>query len=331
MDFEVLVMDDNSPDETWLLARELSQTRPWLRSIRRLSNRGLSPAVVEGFIAAKGDVLLVMDADLQHDENVIPKFMDAFENGADLVVGSRKVEGGGVENWNPTRRFVSWVATQMAYLALPRTVTDPMSGFFAVRREFFHSISQDINARGFKILLEIAARSKGRTIREVGFTFRGRIHGESKLSTKVMTQYLQALYELSVGRIVPLRFLKYGLVGLSGVVVNLGGLSLGKNLLSLPVSSATAFGIELSVLSNFVLNNAWTFRDVKHSGFVGIARGLVSFHFVCLAGALINFAVAAYLRNAGFSNHYFADLFGIVVATIWNYIVNTKATWHIKR
>ncbi len=329
-DFEVLVMDDNSPDETWLLARELSETRPWLRSIRRLANRGLSPAVIDGFKAAEGDILLVMDADLQHDENVIPKFIEAFENGAELVVGSRKVDGGGVENWSMVRRFVSWTATQMAHLVLPRTVTDPMSGFFAVRREFFQNISEEINPKGFKILLEIAARAKGRVIREVGFTFRGRIYGESKLSAKVMTQYLQALYELSFGKFIPLRFVKYGIVGASGVVVNLGGLKLGKELFALSSSQATAFGIEISVITNFVLNNSWTFRDAKLSGVRGLALGLASFHVVCLAGALINFAIATYLRNKGLSNDYFADLFGIVVATIWNYIVNTRATWRTR-
>jgi dolichol-phosphate mannosyltransferase len=270
-----------------------------------------------------------MDSDLQHDETVIPKFMSAFEEGAEIVVGSRKAEGGGIEDWSIVRRFVSWTATKMAHVVLPGTITDPMSGFFAVRREFFEQIAEEINPKGFKILLEIAARAKTRRISEVGFTFRGRIYGESKLSAKVMGEYLSALYCLSIGRYIPLRFVKYGFVGLSGVVVNLGTLALSKNLLGLSVSAATGVGIELSLVSNFVLNNLWTFSDAKLSGIKSILSGLLRFHLICLTGALINFAVATYLRVKGFSNGYFGDFFGILVATVWNYLINTKFTWSV--
>ena len=325
--FEVLVMDDNSPDETWAVAKSLAETRPWLRVIRRMSHRGLGPAVVDGFTAATGDFLIVMDADLQHDESVLSKFISAFDAGAELVVGSRKIDGGGIEDWSRARRFVSWTATQMARLVLPSTMTDPMSGFFGVRRELFAELKSEINPRGFKILLEIASKCKRRQIAEVGYVFRGRIHGESKLSAKVMSQYLLALYELSLGHYIPLRFVRYGMVGLSGVLVNLSGLWFGKNILEFDARTATAMGIEISIFTNFLLNNFWTFSDARIAGAKKLFLGIARFHIVCATGALINFAIAQYLNSAGQANHYFADLFGIAVATAWNYFINTRITW----
>ena len=327
LDFEVMVVDDNSPDGTWKIAEELSRSIPQLRVIRRLHGRGLSSAVMAGFAASTADFLLVMDADLQHDEGALKGFVDAFLKGADIVVGSRKVEGGGIENWNRSRRFVSWTATQLANFAIAQSVSDPMSGFFGVRREFYNEIAADINPRGFKILLEFLARSSGKKIAEVGYVFRDRLHGESKLSSRIIFEYLEALYDLRFGRVVPARFLKYALVGLSGVVVNQCGVFLARSLFQAPDEAALAAGIEISIVSNFVLNNFWTFRQTRLRGNLKILRGFLTFNTICLAGAVINYAVALTLSHQLAISLYAANFVGILLATCWNYFVNSNVTW----
>lgn len=198
IDKEVIVVDDNSPDKTWEVAHSLKETYPWLRLIRRMHDRGLSSAVLAGFAIAEGDYLAVIDADLQHDEQVLPKMFQALENGAEIVIASRKVEGGGTQNWNVIRKMISWIATLMAKIVLRRDVTDPMSGFFALKREIYENHRDEINPRGFKILLEFLAKSKESPIQEIGYTFRGRLHGESKLSSAVIFDYIRALYDLGL-------------------------------------------------------------------------------------------------------------------------------------
>lgn len=327
---EIIIVDDNSPDLTWQLAQELAATRPYLRVIRRLHDHGLSPAVMDGFAASRGKYLAVMDADMQHDETVLPQFIEAFEKGADLVVGSRKVAGGKVEDWSVIRKFISFSAGTMAKTILTKSVTDPMSGYFALRREVYDDLGQIINPRGFKILLEFLARSKDKKIVEVGYTFRGRQHGESKLSTNVMFEYLSALYDLSFAKYISRRFMKYALVGLSGVAVNQFFVWSAKYFLNFENKYALVVGIEASIVSNFFLNNFWTFRKATLKGMWPLTRGLLSFNSICLGGAVINFAIALFVYDF-WQNIYLTNLFGIVMATVWNYVVNSTFTWTTNR
>ena len=330
--FEVLVVDDNSPDGTWAIAEQLSADRPWLRSIRRMQNKGLSPAVVDGFSLAKGQRLIVMDADLQHDEQALTKFIDAFNSGAQLVAGSRKVDGGGVEDWSVVRQFVSWFATRLAHFVLPLQVTDPMSGFFGITRALHESTTPQVNPKGFKILLEYLARTKAADVREVGYTFRGRQHGESKLSNDVIFEYLEALWGLSkFSDILSWRFLNYALVGCVGLVVNVTVLRLLTHGVGASESQALMIAVETSIISNFFLNNSITFRKQRFKGLAKTLRGLLMFNAICATGAFINHSLALNIRQAEFANIYFATALGYIIATIWNYVVNTHVCWKAEK
>jgi dolichol-phosphate mannosyltransferase len=196
LDYEILIVDDDSPDLTWRAANELSKQNPNVRVIRRMRNRGLGRAVVEGFSQARAEVLACLDADLQHDPSILPQMLHELEKGGELVVGSRYMRSGKIEEWNLVRRFVSWIATKAAQICVGVKLDDPMSGYFMLRREDFLAVRDQLNAEGFKILLEIAAELKGGKIVEVPFTFRPRTAGRSKLSVKVVLQYLNQLWRL---------------------------------------------------------------------------------------------------------------------------------------
>lgn len=327
IDKEVIIVDDNSPDKTWEVARNLSSTYPWLRVIRRLHDRGLSSAVLAGFAVAEGDYLAVMDADLQHDEQILPQFISEFQMGTQIIVGSRKVEGGGIENWSASRKFISWVATLMAKFALRHPVSDPMSGYFAITKEIYQKYKDDINPKGFKILLEFLARAKEAKTKEIGYTFKSRIHGESKLSRKVIFEYLNALYDLSIGNIIPFRFLKYALVGFTGLIISNIVLFICLKYFEFSTANAVATSIEVSIITNFILNNYWTFKENQLKGAWPLLRGIVTFHAICLSGAIINQAIAMKFSANNSMNVYFANAIGYIVAAIWNYAINVGITW----
>lgn len=326
-DKEVIVVDDNSTDKTWELAKDLKNKYPWLRVIRRMHERGLSSAVLTGFSVAEGEYFIVMDADLQHDENALLSFMDAFEKGAKIVVGSRKIDGGRVENWSNFRKMLSYIATIAAKIALRHPVSDPMSGFFGIHQSIYQAYKDNINPRGFKILLEFLARSKGACIKEVGYTFRGRIYGESKLTKRVILDYIKALYELSLGKYISLRFLKYTIVGTSGLIVSNLCLFFLLHFTNITSPMAVSLSIEASIISNYLLNNHWTFREVKLKGFVNFSRGLLTFHAICFAGAFINQTIA--LKQLGMTI-YGSNALGYIIAAIWNYMINVNITWRVK-
>jgi dolichol-phosphate mannosyltransferase len=221
-EFEIVIADDNSPDGTWEKAERIAQTNPRVRVIRRLNNRGLSPAVIEGFLAASGDYVACIDADLQHDPMILRQMVAALAGGSEIAVGSRYVNGGGTGEWTPLRRFESWVATKLAQLFLGVTLRDPMSGYFILRREDFCNICSQLDVRGFKILLEIVSRLAPSNLKEIPYTFRPRVAGESKLSSKVIFQYFGQLWRLSsASRYMSVRLIKFALVGTSGVFINL--------------------------------------------------------------------------------------------------------------
>lgn len=197
IDYEILIVDDNSPDQTWAKAEELSLQDSKVRVLRRMRNPGLGRAVIDGFRAAEGDAVACIDADLQHDPSILPKMLEELAAGSDVVVGSRYVEGGGTGNWNWLRRLESWIATKLAQVFLGVRLKDPMSGYFLMWRKDFSTVEQELTAEGFKILLEILAKLQPNNVREVPYTFRTRTAGESKLSNAVVFQYLAQLWRLS--------------------------------------------------------------------------------------------------------------------------------------
>lgn len=197
IDYEIVIVDDDSPDLTWKVVEELSAVKPRVRLVHRKQSPGLSPSAVEGFSQARGEVVACIDADLQHDPQILPRMLAELDGGADLVVGSRYVAGGSVGKWSFLRRFESWVATPMARVLLGVQLHDPLSGFFMMRRDDFLRIHDQLNTGGFKILLEIISKLRPRNMREVGFTFRPRTAGQSKLSANVVVKYLKQLWRLS--------------------------------------------------------------------------------------------------------------------------------------
>ncbi len=342
--YEIIIVDDDSPDRTWAVAEQKGETNPSVRVIRRIGESGLSSAVLTGMSAARGEVLAVIDADLQHDESVLPEMIRrVVDDESDVVVGTRASAGGSYGDWGPTRRFVSWVATLIARLFLRVPVSDPMSGFFTVSRRTFDRMGSTINPQGFKILLEfIGRRTDGLRVSEVGFTFRNRLHGETKLSPSVIRSYVLAVVELRLGRQVKGQFVLYSLVGLSGVAVNLavfwlfeqfdlGAIDIGFNE---PVRWSLLAGIQASIISNFLLNNYFTFWERRFRR-RQVPLGLLIFEVVSLLGVFVHIAIFQFLDSNGWGREVLGDslsqlvydMTGFVVALISNYFLNVNYTW----
>ena len=331
--FELIIVDDDSPDRTWEVARELSRQFPQVHVIRRVGRRGLSSAVIEGFLAAKGDVFVVMDADGQHDMHILPKLYEAVLAGQDVAIGSRYAEGGSVGTWDERRYALSRIATKLAIRLCRVKVQDPMSGFFAINRGLFQDVVKSLNPKGFKILLDLLVHAPaGIRVREIPFTFATRMHGKSKLSRRVQLEFIEYLYDVTAGRYVPLTFVKYCLVGALGVLVNIAAYAGVSMLLKeggqLPVFGfrvAVVVSIEIAIIFNFYLNNIWTFAIARLQG-RNLVSGFFKYNVACLFGAVANFAVSSYLFLLGW-----ADIAAVVVGAftgvIWNYTMSKMFAW----
>ena len=325
-DYEIVFVDDNSTDGTAELVRSLSSEYP-VEVMVRQNKRGLASAVVDGIGCASGQFVGVMDADLQHPPEVILDLLREMRGGADIAIASRYVKGGGCQGWGLVRRIISKGAIVLAYLFLPATrlVKDPMSGFFMFHRQVV--AQAHLEPTGFKILLEILMEGKFQNVAEVPYTFRTRSVGESKLSTRQQVDYLKHLYSLMKRKGELWRFLKFCLVGLSGVFVNMGLLWSLTEIAGLFYLLSAAISIETSIISNFILNNYFTFHDRRSSGVKSFLNRLVKFNLVSLVGLGINMG-ALWLLTEVFGLYYLlSNLCGIAVATLWNYLVNTWWTW----
>ena len=321
-DYEVIIVDDDSPDRTWELAQKLSEKYP-VKVIRRTEEKGLSSAVIRGFKEASGDVFVVMDADLQHPPEKIPELLERIENGADVAIGSRYVKGGRVENWYWYRKLISKGAILLGRLALPkiRDIKDPVSGFFALRREVVENAQ--LNPIGFKILMEILIKGNYERVEEVPFTFGLRRAGESKLGGKTILKYIKHVYRLMRWEGELDRLIKFTLVGLSGVLVNEGFLYAFVRFLGWDKILANIPATELAILNNFTWNDLWTFRDLKRNP---LWKRLLNFHIAALTGAVVQWIIYAGLVLLGV--HYLiSNLFGIAASFIVRFLVNRHVTW----
>ena len=323
--WEVVYVDDDSPDGTAAAVRELSQSNPRVRCVQRIGRRGLSTAVIEGILASSAPYVAVMDADLQHDESVLPTMLDTLKRDKlDVVVGSRYTGGGGIGEWNKSRAAMSKFATRLSRIVVPAELTDPMSGFFVMTRAAFDQSVRNLSGQGFKILLDLFASSPTPyRFKEVPYTFRDRIRGESKLDGAVVWEYLMLLADKTVGRWIPVRFVLFALVGTLGLALHLGVLRTMLLALSFPMSQAIATAV--AMVSNFTVNNALTYRDRRLRGwkFVG---GLVTFCAICAIGAIANVRLA----SAAFEQHYewwLSGLAGAAASVVWNYAVTSIVTW----
>ncbi|MBD2611014.1 sulfonate ABC transporter permease [Nostoc linckia z18] len=343
--YELIVVDDDSPDMTWEIAQSLTTEYPQLRVMRRQHERGLSSAVIRGWQAARGSVLGVIDGDLQHPPEVLIELLRNIEQGADLAVASRHVEGGGVSSWSVARRFLSRGAQLLGLIILPGVlgrVSDPMSGYFMVRRSAIANAI--LNPVGYKILLEVIGRGKVNKVDEVGYVFCERKEGESKVTWKQYVDYIHHLIRLrlSTGRVgrfsrkvnFPVgRFLRFGLVGFSGVFVDMAVLFLlsDPTTLALPLTRSKIIAGEIAILNNFLWNDAWTFADVtsRQQEWHQRAKRFLKFNVICLAGLILNVLVLNLVFNFVIPNRYIANLIAIAVATIWNFWVNLKLSWRV--
>jgi dolichol-phosphate mannosyltransferase len=330
---EIIVVDDDSHDHTWEVALRLSQEMADTHVIRRIGRRGLSSAVIEGFLSAKGDVLAVMDADGQHDIALLPALSRAAGDGSDLVIGSRYIKGGNIGTWDERRYWLSRVATRLAKKLCRVQVEDPMSGFFAIRRETFQAALPTLNPKGFKILLDILVHAPHNVVvREIPLKFGVRIHGESKLSRQVQIEFLEYLYDVTIGRYIPLMFVKYCIVGSLGVFVHTGTyyaastiLRGGSDLTIGNFSLSVMIAVETAILFNFLLNNLWTFAHNRLRGAAAVF-GFFKFNIACIFGALANLAVSTFLFSRG-SHELLSVIIGACTGVVWNYTMSRLLTW----
>lgn len=348
--YELILVDDDSPDLTWQVAQELTEKYPQLQVMRRQTERGLSSAVIRGWQVAKGSVLGVIDADLQHPPEILLKLLSHTLDGADLAVASRHVEGGGVSDWSIVRRLLSRGAQVLGLLVCPAVVgrvSDPMSGYFMLRRSAI--ASHRLSPIGYKILLEVIGRGQIKDIAEVGYVFQERESGDSKVTWKQYVEYIGHLIRLrSQGRISRIRqkwptrrFIRYGIVGFSGIFVDMlllyllyggagqgGGLGIGLGLVMSKIIAA-----EAAILSNFFWNDIWTFADKVGAqlGWVNRFRRLLKFNAICLSGLVLNVLLLQVFFDVifGRSLPYLANFITILLVAIWNFWLNFKLSWRV--
>ncbi|MFM2399656.1 MAG: hypothetical protein RL341_1813 [Pseudomonadota bacterium] len=331
MRWEVIFVDDDSPDGTAQEVRRIAQERANVRCVHRIGRRGLSRAVVEGIQASCAPIAVVMDGDLQHDETILLQMISAIKDEHfDLVVGSRYVEGGGVGQWDAGRARMSRLATAFAGLILRQPLSDPMSGFFAISRAAFLDRVRDLSGEGFKILLDLmASGAKPLKVKELPYVFRERQEGESKLDAMVLFEYLTLILEKKSGGVIPPKLVMFGLVGLSGMLVHFVVLSLSLKVFGASFAYSQTVATVVAMTGNFFVNNIFTYRDKRLRGW-SLLTGLVSFLAICSFGAIANVGVA----NVVFERQYtwwLAALAGISVGTIWNYAVTAALTWGNRR
>ncbi|MEB3249201.1 MAG: glycosyltransferase [Merismopediaceae bacterium] len=330
--YELIVVDDNSPDYTWKMAADLMADYPQLQVMRRVEEKGLSTAVVRGWQGARGEILGVIDADLQHPPEILLQLLAEMQQGADLALASRHVEGGGVSEWSLIRRFLSRGAQMLGLLILPEVISrlsDPMSGYFMVKRKAI--AGKTLSPVGYKILVEVAARGNIRWIAEVGYVFRERQTGESKVTWKQYGEYLQHLLRLRLSR--SSKFIQFCLVGGTGVVVDMAVLFLLHDpaMLALPLTRSKILAAEMAILNNFLWNDLWTFREIsrRQPGKRQRIKRLIKFNLICLAGLILNVIVLNILVNFLHFNHYLANLLAIALVTVWNFWFNLKLSWRV--
>jgi dolichol-phosphate mannosyltransferase len=329
--WEAIFVDDDSPDGTAVVVRELGQRDPRARILQRVGRRGLSSACIEGILSTAAPFIAVSDGDMQHDETVLPRMLALAQTGSfDIVIGSRNIEGGSMGDFAANRAWLSNMGSRISNFVCKCRVSDPMSGYFLVTQEFFHSVARRLTGTGFKILVDLLASAE-RPVRvaEVPYHFRARRMGVSKLEVNVELEYLFLLVDKFAGGVIPTRFVVFVLVGSLGFVLHMAVLA------ALHFESRASFAAAQTIATftamtfNFLLNNAVTFRDRQLRGW-RMLHGLLVFYAACSLGALVNVSFADFLFNAGLA-WYLAAICGLAITSVWNYAVNTVLTWRRDR
>lgn len=331
VDWEVVFVDDDSTDGTLDALKALAQADPRVRFLHRIGRRGLSSACLEGMASSASPYLAVMDADLQHDERLLPKMLETLRNDeADLVVGSRYMAGAGVGAWDKWRQRISAFAVGLGRFVLWAELSDPMSGFFMMRRQVFEQTVRSVSGMGFKILLDIVSAA-GETLRikELPFQFGTRRHGESKLDTLVIWEFLLLVIQKLVRDFIPARFIMFIIVGTLGAMVHLLVLAIGVKGLGTPFLWSQAVAAGVAMVCNYFVNNLLTYRDLRLKG-PRLVIGLAAFVLICSIGAVVNVDVAlsVYMRGLPW---WLAGLIGAVIGAVWNFAVSSTLVWRQPR
>jgi dolichol-phosphate mannosyltransferase len=325
--WEIIFVDDDSPDGTAAIVKALGDHDARVRCIRRVGRRGLAGACVEGMLASSARFVAVMDADLQHDEALLAEMLSRLRGGRyDLVVGSRYLADGNADGLSRPRLLSSRLAGMVSRRLLKVDASDPMSGFFMLRRQLVEDIAPSLSSHGFKILADILSSSPSPLrVSELPYGFRARLHGASKLDSQVALDFLGLLVSKASRNALPVRFVSFLLVGASGIIVHLVVLKGLLSLLGLSFAAAQTLATFVAMTSNFFLNNAVTYRDQRLAG-VDALRGLLTFYAICAIGAASNIGVATWL----YSNRpvwWLAGLLGSIVGVVWNYAVSSALVW----
>jgi dolichol-phosphate mannosyltransferase len=325
--WEIVFVDDDSTDGTETRLRELCRAHPNIRMIRRIGRRGLSSAVIEGILSTSAPFVAVMDADLQHDERLLPTMLASLrQEDADIVIGSRYVQGGSMGDWDQNRIRISRIATYMSRMITSVECTDPMSGFFMVRRSAFDMSVRNLSSQGFKVLLDIIASSPTPPrIKELPYKFGLRQHGDSKLDALVTLEYINLVLDKLVGKWVPARFVVFSAIGSIGVVVHLAVLTIS-HALHEPFVYGQGIATAVAMTFNFFMNNLLTYRDKRIKGTWPLIKGLLSFYAVCAFGAIANVGVANVLFERDYA-WWLSGLAGIAIGVVWNFAATSIFTW----
>jgi dolichol-phosphate mannosyltransferase len=324
--WEVIFVDDNSPDGTAAMARDLACSNARVRCIRRIGRRGLAGACIEGLLASSASAIAVMDADLQHNETLLPRMLDDIRGGADLSIGTRFAEGASIETGlSHLRQWSSRLATETAKRVLGVRLSDPMSGFFMMRRSQFDAIAPKLSTQGFKLLLDIVASSPSSLkIVERPFEFRPRLHGQSKLDSLVVLEFLGLILAKLSGDWLSIRFVLFALVGTTGLFVHIWVLQRALSF-GLAFDWAQTTAAFAAMTSNFVLNNQLTYRDQRLRG-RAVLRGLFTFYAVCSIGTIANVGVAHWFYG-GHPSWWLAGTAGALMGVVFNYAASAVLTW----
>ncbi len=328
--WELIFVDDDSPDGTAEEVRNLAASNPRIRALQRIGRRGLASACVEGLLATSARYLAVMDADLQHDESVLPKMLEQLRSGNfDLVVASRNLDSGSKGEFTHKRVLLSDAGARLSAFVCKARLSDPMSGFFMITRECFYPTVRKLSCTGFKILVDIVASSERKLrIAEVPYIFRTREFGESKLDLSVALEYAYLLIDKFTRGLIPARMAMFLLVGGTGLVVHMAVLSVVYLGLGIPFLVGQTIATIVAMTWNFFLNNAITFRDARLRGW-RILTGLLTFYATCAFGALTNITVAQYVVSHSWP-WTVAAITGIIVSSVWNFVVSSLLAWRRK-
>jgi len=330
---EILVVDDNSPDGTISIVNEIKKFKFNVNIIVRLADHGLSQSVADGFAHASSEIFFVIDADLSHPPSLIPVMYTEIIKGNDIVIGSRYITGGGIKKWPLKRRIISLGATFLGRLLFP-DISDPVSGFFVVKKKVVDKAP--LKPRGYKILLEVLGKGFWEKDKEIPFEFVDREIGSSKLKLITVIEYAQQVFDIALFSLSHhqsaagkeyKKVFKFGIVGISGIFVNMGVLWYLTEYIGLYYLVSSLFAIELSILNNFIWNDLWTFKSEASNELSNRWDRLIAFHAVSAGGLVINLGTLFLLTSVGEMYYLISNIIGILVAFAWNFIMNRKLTW----